>query len=85
MASVDTPDSGGQQRGRTKKKWMKRKRIGFRIDMTPYVDVIMLLLTFFIMTTTLNQPQVMQINLPKGDDSVKIDMKVVRRKHCGPD
>ena len=73
MASVDTPDGGGQQRGRKKKKWM-RKRVGFRIDMTPYVDVIMLLLTFFIMTTTLNQPQVMQINLPKGDDSVKIDM-----------
>lgn len=44
--------------------------------MTPYVDVIMLLLTFFIMTTTLSQPQVMQINLPKGDETerVKVDM-----------
>ena len=45
--------------------------------MTPYVDVIMLLLRFFIMTSTLNQPQVMQINLPKGDekvDVVKVDM-----------
>src|SRR5437773_1349737 len=76
MASVDTGASGGQQRGRKKAKWQKRKRIGFHIDMTPYVDVIMLLLTFFIMTTTLNQPQVMQINLPKGDekDKVKVDM-----------
>ena len=78
MANVDTPDSGGsQQRGRKKKKWQVRKRLGFHIDMTPYVDVIMLLLTFFIMTTTLNQPQVMQINLPKGDekiDIVKVDM-----------
>lgn len=76
MASVETPDSGGQQRGHKKKKWAQRKRIGFRIDMTPYVDVIMLLLTFFIMTTTLNQPQVMQINLPKGDktETVKVDM-----------
>jgi biopolymer transport protein ExbD len=55
---------------------MARKRIGFHIDMTPYVDVIMLLLTFFIMTTTLNQPQVMQINLPKGEETekVKVDM-----------
>jgi biopolymer transport protein ExbD len=75
MASVDT-GSGGEQRGRKKKKWQARKRIGFHIDMTPYVDVIMLLLTFFIMTTTLNQPQVMQINLPKGDleEVVRVDM-----------
>jgi biopolymer transport protein ExbD len=76
MAS--TGDSGGQQqqRGRKVKKWHARKRLGFHIDMTPYVDVIMLLLTFFIMTTTLNQPQVMQINLPKGDEQekVKVDM-----------
>jgi biopolymer transport protein ExbD len=75
MASVDT-GGGGEQRGRKKKKWQARKRLGFHIDMTPYVDVIMLLLTFFIMTTTLNMPQVMQINLPKGDveDVVKVDM-----------
>ena len=75
MASVDTSGSS-EKRGRIKKKWQARKRIGFHIDMTPYVDVIMLLLTFFIMTTTLNQPQVMQINLPKGDkeDVIKINM-----------
>jgi|SRR4030095_12467807 len=76
MASVDTGGDSGQQRGRKKNKWQQRKRLGFHIDMTPYVDVIMLLLTFFIMTSTLNQPQVMQINLPKGDkeEVVKVDM-----------
>jgi biopolymer transport protein ExbD len=76
-SGVDT--GGGEQRGRKKNKWQQRKRLGFHIDMTPYVDVIMLLLTFFIMTTTLNQPQVMQINLPKGDDEekVKVDMSNV--------
>jgi biopolymer transport protein ExbD len=75
MANVETPESSAGSRRSKQKKWM-RKRIGFRIDMTPYVDVIMLLLTFFIMTTTLNQPQVMQINLPKGGDEekVKVDM-----------
>jgi biopolymer transport protein ExbD len=75
MASIETAESTGGSRRSKQKKWM-RKRIGFRIDMTPYVDVIMLLLTFFIMTTTLNQPQVMQINLPKGGDeeTVKVDM-----------
>jgi biopolymer transport protein ExbD len=76
MASIEAPSGGGEQRGHKRKKWQQRKRLGFRIDMTPYVDVIMLLLTFFIMTSTLNQPQVMQINLPKGDETekVKVDM-----------
>ena len=57
------------------KKYQRGKKIGVRIDMTPMVDVIMLLLTFFMLTTTLATPQVMQINLPKGekDDLVKVD------------
>lgn len=76
MALVESSESQGQQRGRVVPKHKRRKKVGFRIDMTPYVDVIMLLLTFFIMTTTLSQPQVMQINLPKGDETekVKVDM-----------
>ncbi|MCB0722554.1 MAG: biopolymer transporter ExbD [Ignavibacteriae bacterium] len=57
------------------KKYQRGKKLGVRIDMTPMVDVIMLLLTFFMLTTTLSTPQVMQINLPKGDeeDKVKVD------------
>ena len=59
-----------------KKKRGKGLKTGVHIDMTPMVDVIMLLLTFFMLSTTLSQPQVMQINLPKGDekDRVKVDM-----------
>lgn len=70
----DAPESGGGLH--KQKKYKKGKRLGVRIDMTPMVDVIMLLLTFFILTTTLNTPQIMQINLPKGDtaDRVKVDM-----------
>lgn len=78
MASVEQADSGGsEKRGRKKNKWQQRKHLSFHtLILTPYVDVIMLLLTFFIMTSTLNQPQVMQINLPKGDENttVKVDM-----------
>ncbi|MBS1494266.1 MAG: biopolymer transporter ExbD [Bacteroidetes bacterium] len=47
---------------------------GVKIDMTPMVDVIMLLLTFFMLTTTLAMPQAMQINLPKGDEHVAVNM-----------
>ena len=72
----DAPDQS-QQRG--KKKYHKGKKLGVRIDMTPMVDVIMLLLTFFMLTTTLSTPQVMQINLPKGEeqDKVKVEMNNV--------
>jgi biopolymer transport protein ExbD len=71
----DTGDSGGG-RGKQHKT---PKRAGVRIDMTPMVDVIMLLLTFFMLTTTLSKPQVMKINLPKGEekDKLKVDMGTV--------
>jgi biopolymer transport protein ExbD len=71
----DSPDEG-QQRGKQHKKVI---RAGVRIDMTPMVDVIMLLLTFFMLTTTLAKPQVLKINLPKGEekDKLKVDMGTV--------
>lgn len=55
-------------------KFRYNSRTGYHIDMTPYVDLIMLLLTFFILTTVLEKPQLMQINLPKGDGIVNIPM-----------
>jgi biopolymer transport protein ExbD len=69
--NFDAPDSGGK--GKNKNKVKGR---GVHIDMTPMVDVIMLLLTFFMLTTTLAAPQLMKISLPKGDvkDKVKVDM-----------
>lgn len=42
----------------------KRKRIGFRLDMTPLVDITFLLLTFFMFTTTMAAPQVMEMTIP---------------------
>ncbi len=71
----DSPDAGGG-RGKQHKTV---KKAGVKIDMTPMVDVIMLLLTFFMLTTTLSKPQVMRINLPKGEekDKLKVDMGTV--------
>lgn len=65
-------------RGGKGKKGSKLGR-GVHIDMTPMVDVIMLLLTFFMLTTTLSAPQLMKVSLPKGDvkDKVKVDMSNV--------
>jgi biopolymer transport protein ExbD len=70
MADVDT--SGQKGHGKKKKKHKKMRRIAIRIDMTPMVDVAFLLLTFFIMTTTMNRPQTMEINLPPSNTNVEI-------------
>jgi len=42
---------GKPKRGSSKRK--TKKRVGFRIDMTPLVDITFLLLTFFMFTTTM--------------------------------
>lgn len=56
-----------------KKKRKKGKRIGIRIDMTPLVDVAFLLLTFFMLTTSMSRPQTMEINLPP-DEKAKVEI-----------
>jgi len=52
-----------QKRGKNSKR-KKKKRVGFVLDMTPLVDITFLLLTFFMFTTTMAQPQVMEMSVP---------------------
>jgi biopolymer transport protein ExbD len=51
------------------KKGGKRrpKKHGTRIDMTPMVDLMCLLITFFMLTTAFNKPKVMVITMPEKD------------------
>ena len=62
-----------QPRSHSKKKRKKSKRLGIRIDMTPLVDVAFLLLTFFMLTTSMSRPQTMEINLPP-DETAKVEI-----------
>ncbi|HCV43480.1 MAG TPA: biopolymer transporter ExbD [Bacteroidetes bacterium] len=63
---------GAEPRSHGKKKRKKGRRLGIRIDMTPLVDVAFLLLTFFMLTTSMVRPQTMEINLPPEDVKVEI-------------
>jgi biopolymer transport protein ExbD len=70
MAAVDTAAPRGHDRKKGKKK--KKRRLGVKIDNTPMVDVAFLLLTFFMLTTTMNRPQTMEINIPPGESKVEV-------------
>ena len=67
-------DAGAAPRGhdKKKKKHKRMRRLGVRIDMTPMVDVAFLLLTFFMLTTSMRRPQTMEINLPPGKAVVEV-------------
>jgi biopolymer transport protein ExbD len=58
MAEIS--NEGGKKDGK-----VRSKKTSTRIDMTPMVDLAFLLLTFFVMTTTLNKPQTMEITMPE--------------------
>ena len=51
---------------------IKKKRVGFRIDMTPVVDVAMLLGTFFMMTTVFRPEEATAIDLPASNAPTKM-------------
>lgn len=60
------------KRGKPSKR-KKKKRVGFHLDMTPLVDIAFLLLTFFMFTTTMTTPQVMEMFVPPEiDKEVKV-------------
>jgi biopolymer transport protein ExbD len=68
-------DKGGKKGGAP-----KQKKKSTRIDMTAMVDVAFLLLTFFILTTTLAQPQTMELNLPPKKDDIEKEDREIRVK-----
>ncbi len=60
MAEVQQQDSGGGKKGR-------QKKMAIRVDFTPMVDMNMLLITFFMLCTTMIKSQTLTIALPSNE------------------
>ncbi len=69
MAEMEVADKGGKKGPGVK----KGKKLSTRVDLTPMVDLGFLLITFFMLTTTLNKPKTMEINMPYKDEQEKIE------------
>ena len=65
-----------------KQKASKQKKVNVRVDFTPMVDMMMLLITFFMLCTTLSKPQAMQLTMPSNDKNLdKEDKSVTKASH----
>lgn len=58
-----------QESGR-KRKGTRQKKMAVRVDFTPMVDMNMLLITFFMLCTTLSKPQTMELSMPSNDKNI---------------
>lgn len=60
MAEIQQTSGSGH--GRT-----RQKKAHLRVDFTPMVDMNMLLITFFMLATTMSKPQTMKITMPTNE------------------
>jgi len=70
MAELDT--SGGGKKGGK----VRTKKMSTRVDLTAMVDLAFLLITFFMLTTTLSKPQAMDVAMPDKDEKQQEQLDV---------
>jgi biopolymer transport protein ExbD len=63
MAELDTSSGGGKKGGK-----VRSKKANTKVDLTAMVDLAFLLITFFMLTTSLSKPQAMDVAKPDKDE-----------------
>ena len=63
-----------------KQKESKQKKMNVRVDFTPMVDMMMLLITFFMLCTSLAKPQTMELSMPSNDKNLQDQDKSVTKE-----
>lgn len=63
MAEIAQDGGGGHKKGGK----VRSKKMSTRVDFTPMVDLGFLLITFFMLTTTLAKPNIMALVMPEKD------------------
>lgn len=71
MSEIAT-DGGGKHKGGKK----RGKKMSTRVDFTPMVDLGFLLITFFMLTTSMNKPKTMELNMPVKNPPEEIENRV---------
>lgn len=67
MAEMNTGNDQGHQRG-----GHRSKKLSTRVDMTPMVDLGFLLITFFMLTTTMAKPKVLNLIMPADGEGIPV-------------
>lgn len=70
--SAEVQESNAGKKGGKKSQ---QKKMTVRVDFTPMVDMNMLLITFFMLCTTLSKPQTMEINMPSNEKDITDEQK----------